>query len=135
MGQGLLTNPLIDSLKSELAQSTDSVKVDLLNQIAYNFYYFNNDSTRNYALKSIALANELNYLKGLSEAQRMMGIAFKAQNEEGKAIKWLYEGLKTAQSINYHQGTADNLNSLGIFYNSIEDFDQALRFFNKSLKY
>ena len=130
-----LVNPLIDSLKSELAYVRDSTKVDLLNKIAYNYYYYDNDSTEFYANQSIKLATELGYIKGLSEAQMMMGIAFKAQNEEGKAIDWFYKGLKAAQSINHHQGTADNLNSLGILFGSIEDYRQALHYYKQSLKY
>ena len=129
------SNPLIDSLKNEFLNTDGEKKVDLLNKIAYNFYYFNNDSTENYALQAIDLANELDYKKGLSEAQRMMGIAYKARNEEGKAIEWLYEGLRTAQSIDYDQGIADNLNSLGIFYNSIEDHQQAISYFQESVAY
>ena len=127
------SNPLVDSLKNEIPYVSDSAKVDLLNDIAYNFYYFNNDSTLHYALAAVDLASKLDYKKGLSEAQRMMGIAYKAQNKEGSAIKWLYEGLKTAQAIDYHQGIADNLNSLGIFYNTIEDLEQALSYFKQSV--
>ena len=134
-GQSNLSNPMIDSLKSQLANSSDSTRVDLLNELAYNFYYFDNDSTENYALQAIALATELNYKKGLSEAQRMIGISYKSKNDEGKAIEWLYKGLKTAQSINYDQGIGDILNSLGIFYNSIEDWDQALSYFKQSVAY
>lgn len=130
-----LSNPLIDSLESALNSVSDNAKVDLLNEIAYNFYYFNNDSTENYALAAIDLATNLDYKKGLSEAQRMMGIALKAKNQDGKAIEWLYKGLKTAQSIDYAQGIADNLNSLGIFYNSIEDYNQALSYFKKSVAF
>lgn len=134
-GQSDFSNPVVDSLKLKLEVSVDSSRVDLLNELAYNYYYFNNDSTENYALQAIALATELGYKKGLSEAQRMMGISYKAKNEEGKAIEWLYEGLKTAQSIDYYQGIADNLNSLGIFYNSIEDHKQAISYFKSSVNY
>ena len=130
-----LLNPSIDSLITQLNDASDSVKVDLLNKIAYNYYYFDNDSTEFYAIQAIDLAAELNYVKGLAEAQRMMGIAFKARNDEGKAIDWLYKSLKTARSIGDHQGIADNLNSLGVLFTSIEDHRQALRYYTQSLKY
>ncbi|MCK5206543.1 MAG: hypothetical protein KAQ79_00935, partial [Cyclobacteriaceae bacterium] len=114
------SNPYIDSLKQQIDFVSDSTKVDLLNKIAYNYYYYHIDSTDNYALLAIELASSLDYKRGLSEAQRLMGIAFKAKNKEREAIEWLYKGSETAQSINYHQGIADNLNSIGIFFKSIE---------------
>ena len=125
----------IDSLKSQLASADDSTKVDLLNQIAYNFYYFQNDSTDDYARKAMDMALALDYKKGLSEAQRLIGISYKAENKEREAIEWLFKGLETAQSINYRQGIADNLNSIGIFFNSVEDHEQAMAYFKKSLAY
>ncbi|MCG8310587.1 MAG: ATP-binding protein [Cytophagales bacterium] len=128
-------NPLIDSLKKELNFASDSTKVDLLNKIAYNYYYFNNDSIETYAVRSVELARKLGYKRGLSEALRMMGTAYKVKNQGGKAVNWLFEGLKTARSINYHQGIADNLNSLGILYKSIEDAEQALRYFKQSVEH
>lgn len=128
-----LSNSFIDSLKQQIDFVSDSSKVDLLNQIAYNYYYYHLDSTDDYAMLAIELASSLDYKKGLSEGQRLMGITFKAKNKEKEAIDWLYRGLKTAQSINYHQGIADNLNSIGIFYKSIEDYEQAISFFKRSV--
>lgn len=132
--QNKLSNHYIDSLKLSLNTAVDSTtRVDLLNGIAYNFYYFNHDSTGKYARQAIDLATSINYLKGLSEAQRMLGISYKARNMEKEAIQWLYKGLKTAESISYNQGIADNLNSIGIFFSYIDDFDRAIRFYDKSV--
>lgn len=130
-----LSNIYIDSLKHKVESATDSAKVDLLNEISYNYYYYYIDSADDYAKQAILLAKSLDYKKGLSESQRLMGISLKAQNVERQAIDWLFKGLKTAQSINYHQGIADNLNSIGIFYKSVDDYDQAISFFLQSIKY
>ncbi len=128
-----LSNPYIDSLKQQLEFVSDTAKVDLLNKIAYNYYFYYHDSTDEYAALAIKLATTLDYKKGLSEAQRQMGISLNASNEEKEGIAWIYKGLETAQSINYHQGIADNLNSIGIFYYSIEDYDQAISFYKRSV--
>ncbi len=130
-----LTNPMIDSLKRQLLLVSDSVKVDVLNKIAYNFYYYNNDSTDEFAMEAVNLAKQLNYTKGLSEAQRMMGISYQLVNNVGESIKWLYQALESAESINYAQGIGDNLNSIGILYNSIEDWEEAISYYNSSIDY
>ena len=64
----------------------------------------------------------------------MMGISAKAQNKETEAYSWLLKGLETAESINDHQGIADNLNSIGIFFSYVEDFTRAINYFKKSVK-
>lgn len=128
-----LSNPYIDSLKQQLEFVSDTAKVDLLNKIAYNYYFYNHDSTDDYAAMAIKLATTLDYKKGLSEAQRQMGISLNASNEEKEGIAWIYKGLETAQSINYHQGIADNLNSIGVFYYSIEDYNQAISYYKQSV--
>ena len=96
-----LSNPYIDSLKQQVDFVSDRAKVDLLNQIAYNYYFYYHDSTEGYAKLAIELAESLDYKKGLSEAQRMMGIAFQADNKDVEAVEWLFKGLETAESINY----------------------------------
>jgi two-component system, sensor histidine kinase and response regulator len=134
--QDQFSNPYIDSLKQVLKVESNSIaKVDLLNALAYNYYYFNHESTGQYARQAIDLATSVNYLKGLSEAQRMLGISFKARNMEKEAIQWLYKGLETAESIGYHQGIADNLNSIGIFFSYIDDFQRAISFYKRSVRH
>ncbi len=128
-------NSIIDSLKSVLPQTADSARVDVLNEIAYNYYYYKLDSTDDFALQALELANSLGYRKGLAEAQRMMGISAKALNNHANAIVWLTEGLETARSIHYDQGIADILNSLGILYDYIDDYEQANMYFREGAKY
>lgn len=130
-----LSNPYIDSLIQQIDFVSDSAKVDLLNKIAYNQYYFHHESMVDYTKIAFELATSLNYKRGLSESQRLIGISSKANNRDKEGISWLFKGLETAQSINYHQGIADNLNSIGIFYSSIEDHDKAIPFFKRSVIY
>ncbi len=128
-------NNIIDSLKAALIQTTDSVRVDVLNSIAYNYYYYKLDSTDDFALQAIELANSIGYLKGLAEAQRMKGISAKALNNYAEAIEWLTKGLETARAIHYDQGIADILNSFGILYDYIDDHEQAMMYFKDAVKY
>ena len=125
----------IDSLKAQLHVAEDSAKVDILNQIAYNYYYYKNDSTEEFAKMGMQLATSLNYLRGLSESQRLLGIYYKAHNKNKLALEWLFKGLKTAESIEYNQGIADNLNSLGIAYDFYGEKSKAIAYFKRSVKY
>lgn len=130
-----ITNQHIDSLRLELSQANDSLKVDILNNIAYNFYYYDVDSTDDYALQAVYLGEDIQYLQGLAEAQRLMGIAMMAQNREHEAYEWLIKGLETSESINYDQGIADNLNSIGIFFSYAEDYHRAISYYKRSVDF
>ena len=128
-------NPVIDSLRQVLRIVTGEERVDVLNQLAYNYYYYYVDSVGHFAQKAVKLADSINYKKGLSKAQMAMGISHALKNHDQEAIKWLFSGLETSRSINYHQGIADNLKSIAIFYNYIEYYHEAINFFRESLKY
>ncbi|NJN28813.1 MAG: PAS domain S-box protein [Cyclobacteriaceae bacterium] len=125
----------IDSLQQQLHHAHDSLRVDLLNLLAYNYYYYRNDSTAYYASKALELALQLDYKKGVAEAQRLIGIAYKAKNDEETALEWLFQGLETSRSISYDQGIADNLNSIGIFFATVNDHEEAITYFKESLIY
>ncbi len=128
-------NPYVDSLRRVLPAVTGEKRVDVLNQLSYNYYYYYADSIRYYAQWAIKLADSLGYKKGLSKAQMAMGISYALRNHDKKAIKWLFDGLETSRSINYQQGIADNLKSIAIFYNYIEYYYEALNFFRESIKH
>jgi len=130
-----LSNFYIDSLRLELPSSSDSSRVDILNALSYNFYYYNLDSTEDYASRAVELATRSGYLQGLAEAQRLMGVSAMAQNKEKEAYEWLIRGLETAESANYVQGIADNLNSIGIFFSYAEDYKRAISYYKRSVDY
>ncbi len=125
----------LDSLKMQLEQAPDTLRVDLLNQLAYRSYYIEPRNTFQYARQALELAEKTDYKKGLSEAQRMMGIALLLQNKFRESLERYYKGLETAESIGYDQGIADNFNSIGVMYTTIKDWKQAIRFFKKSVHY
>ncbi len=126
---------LLDSLEKKLKDAPDSARVDLLNRLAYNSYYIQPRKTYEYAQQAVTLARQSDYKKGLSEAQRMMGIGLLLQNKFHESMEWLYQGLETAKSIEFYQGIADNYNSIGVLYSTIHDRQKAISFFRKSITY
>lgn len=128
-------NNLLDSLKSRLVNAPDSIKVDLLNKLAYSSYYIQPQNTFQYARQAVELAEKTGNKKGLSEAERMMGIGLLLQNKFLASLEHIYKGLEIAQSIDYSQGIADNYNSIGVMYSTIKDWQQAIGFFRKSVMY
>ncbi len=126
---------LLDSLQKKLKYAPDSTQVDLLNKLAYNSYYIQPRMTYEYAQQAVILARRTGYNKGLAEAQRMMGIGLLLQNKFRESMEWLYKGLKTAKSIEFYQGIADNYNSIGVLHSTIHDSQKAIVFFRKSVTY
>ena len=128
-------NPYVDSLRQELQKAAGREKVDVLNKLSYNFYFFYPDSTRYYASRAMKLAESIGYKEGLSEAQMMMGVSYTFKNTNAKALSWLRKGLETARSVNHYQGIADNLKNLAVFYLYVEYYRNALDYFKNSIFY
>ncbi len=128
-------NPIIDSLQVVLKHATDSVKVDVLNEIANNYYFYKPFQTIPYANSAIELAQKLNYVKGICESQRIIGIALGLQNRQRESIEWLFKGLNNAEKIHSEPGISASLNSIGSMYTSIKNWDQALNYFHRAYSY
>ena len=69
-----------------------------------------------------------------AETIRQKGIAAKRANQFDSALYYYKESLKLFEAINHIKGIADVSNNLGILYCNLGDFEQGLRFYNKSLK-
>lgn len=81
----------LDSLLIQLKKHTsnDSVKVELLNNIAKNYDLLSNDSCLNYANQALALADKIKYNRGIGLAYTHIGSFYVNKGEYQKALKIL----------------------------------------------
>ena len=128
-------NPIIDSLQVVLNIAKDSSKVDVLNQIANNYYFYKPSQAIPYANQALKLAQKLKYVKGSSEAERIIGIALGLQNRQKESIEWLFKGLNDAEKIHFAPGISACLTSVGAMYVSIKSWSQALTYFQRAFSY
>ena len=105
----------VDSLEHvlKLHLTNDTVKVNLLNQIAYSVYTTDADKTRSYATQADKLSDKLHFRKGKAESLRLIGISYE-NSDEAKALAYFQSALNVSEEIDYKIGIIKCLNSIGI---------------------
>lgn len=109
---------LVDSLENVMNQyrSEDTVKVNLLNKIAFNIFTKDADKARDYANKAVELSDKLNFKEGKSESFYIIGRSLSYYKSDTLALNYFLKALKIAEEIDYIQGISKYLNACGIKY-------------------
>lgn len=124
-----------DSLKMILKTSklTISQRVDALNQLAYQYYDFDDSLAFNYAREALLLAKQSNYAKGLKYGYTMVGLGYSSKSLFKEAIRY----YRLSDQVKVKDGFSDEVyNSvlLGNCYRDQAIYDSALYFYRMGLK-
>ncbi|MVN20325.1 tetratricopeptide repeat protein [Mucilaginibacter arboris] len=107
--------------------------IDSITNMAFNLRLKSPALTIKYATTAFSLAKKTNYLNGLGEACRVIGIGESYLNNYEKALD------KYLEAILYFEQT-HNFNAIGKVYNNIgnlylsSDYDKALEYYTKALQ-
>jgi len=134
--EALSQNKELDSLLGLLQnrQSEDTVKVNLLNNIAINFFYTEIDKTLIYAERANTLSDKINFVKGNSQSQRIMGVYYWAKSEYKKSLTFHQRSLKLSKEIGDKKGIANCYNNIGLVLKTQGNFPKALEYYQNSVK-
>ncbi len=108
--------------------------VDTLNQHAFNLRNSNISQAKIYVTQSIAVAESINYQKGLARALGLMGLLDLRLGEYEASIKHHFKSLVIAENILDSQQIAFRYNDIANVYQAEGDNEQALVYYTKSLK-
>jgi len=110
----------------------DTAQVNLLNKQAFQMRQTDHDETIKKATQALELAQKLNYLNGIAESYRTMGIGEAYANKEASAIADYSNALSFFKKSGNRLGQAKVYNNIGNLYLTV-DYDQALDFLEKGL--
>lgn len=118
----------LDSLRIAAFESgiSDSLRVDLLNNLAFRYHQVSGDSALFFARMGLELARKINYANGRSAAYRVMAITSDYQVKYEMAQLYLDSGLYIARSSGNRQLESDLLNGKGIVYSHSGTYDKAI---------
>ena len=124
-----------DSLLNVLAhyQKEDTVKLKLLNDIAFNYYSFNPDSGLKIADVAIALAQKLNDTLRLASSYSNKGTNYWAKGQDSAALQMYNMSLRLHELQNDQRGMAKIYNNLGIIYFGLSNYPKAIEYHDKAL--
>ena len=125
-----------DSLSNTLLAhpEEDTTRVNILNQLAFEFQFHTPGKAVNYGLEAKDLAHRLKYGKGEAMANRFLGLAFWVQSDYAIALDFFLKSLRIADSLKLIQTQADLNGNIGLVYNGMGDYQRALTYFNSSIE-
>ena len=125
----------IDSLQVLLIQSQDTVRVDLLNELSYNFRRIAPDSVLKYARQAKLLAKSLAYHKGEAIAHKNLGIGnYKKLNVPPDTIIYHYQkAIKLAELANDYYTQAACYNNIALTHRYNENIYLAVQNYHKGI--
>jgi signal transduction histidine kinase len=105
----------IDSLHNEIRKypQQDTVKVELLIDLAYRYYQSYPDSTLLFAQKGLVLAERLKYRKGIGRAYNRIAIAYSVKGRHAQGLEYYFKSLKIAEELKDEKGISSALNNIG----------------------
>ena len=120
----------IDSLEKVLQQPIeDSAKVDILNQIGYEYWISAPALSEEYGEKALQLAETIDYLPGLAFSRRVIGVSHWALGNYELALYYLLEGLENYNELQDTLGISNVLMNTGLVYADQRVFEKALDYY------
>ncbi len=124
----------IDSLFNLLDdQKADTLQVNLLIKLSSAYTYNNPVESQRYATKALAMAEKINYPKGIATAYGNIGVVYSEQGKPEDAIKNYLEGLKIAERVKNQSLVANMSSNLGIIFMRLGDIIKAKEYLFRAL--
>ncbi len=122
-----------DSLIGLLDKTSDTARVNVLNEISKALWYYQLDKAAAYNTMALQLADSLNYQKGVAEANRCHGVILSFRHDLA-GMTYLTKALTIFTQLENKRGIAATLNNQNVFYMQQNDHSKALDVLFKALK-
>ncbi len=128
-------NTRVDSLKNLLQElGLDTVRVDVLNEIAGTLYRIDPDGAIQYGNEASILADMINYPRGKALAYKNMGLGYYMQGEYAEAFRNWEPALEIYEEIGSDHMVANLLGNMGAIYHSIGKNVEAIEHYLPAMK-
>ncbi len=129
-------NSSLDSLERILSlhKQKDTVRVNLLNKIAFLSYKNNLAKTKKYIKESEAISKTIDFQKGEAESIYISGVTHIIQSDFNEGLKRFEQALQIYRGISNQKDVSKCLNGIGIAYYYQSKYNQALKYYKESLQ-
>ncbi|MEM1321016.1 MAG: ATP-binding protein [Bacteroidota bacterium] len=133
-GTALAETKVIDSLSLLLPQAKeDSVRVNLLNKLAWEYHRVEVKKTQEYGQQALELSNRIDYYAGASRALNLLAIVESLEGRTNEAITLNQEALGLAMKCDSRRLQSNALNDLAISFAAQNRFSEALSYYQQAL--
>ena len=124
---------LIDSLVRQIAITPDdTMKVRMVNNLAFRFYRIKPDTTVSLATMALELARKLEYPKGEGIALQRIGLGNNALGNFNEAIDFYDQSIRVFRNIGDSSGVSGTLMNLGSSHYGQGRFDASIEAFRQA---
>ncbi|WP_082832399.1 tetratricopeptide repeat protein [Aquimarina aggregata] len=133
--QLLASTQKINSLQDQLNahKEEDTIKVNLLNAIGFEYWIVDANESIIYGKEALQLSRLLRYPAGLAKANRIVGVAYWAQGDQNKALKYLNTSYKIYEKVNDKRGIANTRLNIGMVYADLREYERALQNYDQAI--
>ena len=126
----------IDSLLGELPKANeDTNKVKLLIDLSHTYYSINPDDGLKFGKQGLALAQKLNWKKGIGNASRTIaGNYGYGKSDYAPALQYSLQALQQFKEIGDKLGTARILSDIGVIHWYQANYPNALKYYFDALR-
>ena len=124
-----------DSLEALLPLRTDTAKVDVLNELTYQYITLDIAKAKGYGQQAIALGQTIEYPKGLAQSYNDLGMVYYFTAQLDSAALLFEKSLTIRKEIGDAIGMAACLNKLGAVYKLRGLLAEAIDYFSQTVSY
>ncbi len=125
----------IDALKRELKSSTDTTRINLLHDLAFEFWNFDVEEAYELTIEGLELSEELNYIKGIGWSNTNVGLYHYFNGDYSSAIKFYRKAINSLDGKVYGKYPSYTYTRIANVYRVKGQYDSALFYYNKALQY
>ncbi|HKO76913.1 MAG TPA: tetratricopeptide repeat-containing sensor histidine kinase, partial [Flavobacterium sp.] len=122
-------------LKIKLQKATvDTIKINILNEISATYRYSNPQEGLKYGKNALSISENLNWKKGIAEANENLGICNQTASNYTEAINHLQKALQLYKQMPNQSAVSATLKNIALVYLTQKKYPEALSYFKKTLK-
>ncbi len=124
----------VDSLRQILTEARDTLKVDVLNQIAFHLKEDAPQLALKEAEKAVIAAKKINYRRGEAVALSHHGIIYSILNDFETSASYFMDALVKAEESGDQAVIAQVVNNLAYIYKVQDNYEEAIKYYNQALE-
>ena len=97
-------SPLIDSLKMRSQQLKDTLLIETLDELSWEYKYVTMDSAFHYANRALEIAKKIDYPKAIANSYNTLGSNYEYVSKLDSALYFYTKSLEIKRSINRCKG-------------------------------
>jgi signal transduction histidine kinase len=118
---------------SRASPMIDTIKVNLLDRIANQYYRENPNKALAYTTQELQLSESLDYQWGIGAASNKLGAVYDFKSDYVKAMHYYKRSLKIKEKTGDKFGQVDIYNNIGVAYSKLCNYPEALENLLKAL--